>query len=150
MKTQMIGNPYQNGSPCVRLHLSYSRTRLRQTKSPTRLIDGLIRLSPSHSSNLATACNPRAPASSAPAKIILHASSLRPRTLRGRRKASRLRACSLPPQGGHGAYSCLRPDPHCKSLAARAVSTRGRTPFHLCCRRQPRRRGLCSHHSRLL
>src|SRR5271166_6083257 len=66
-----------------------------------------------------------------PAKIILHASSLRPRTLRGRRKASRLRACSLPSQGGHGACSCLRPDTDRKSLAARAVSARRRTTADL-------------------
>src|SRR5208282_2745016 len=72
-----------------------------------------------------------------PAKIILHASSLRPRTLHGRRKASRLCACSLPPQGGHGAYSCLRSHTHCKSLAARAVSTRRWTSPDLCSRRQP-------------
>src|ERR1700684_1675568 len=54
-----------------------------------------------------------------PAKIEKHASSLRPRTLRGRAKASRLRACCLPSQGGHGAHSCFRTYSHGKSAAAR-------------------------------
>ena len=44
-------------------------------------------------------------------KLNSHAASLRPRTFRGRRKASRLLACGLPPAGGHGADSCLRT--HC-------------------------------------
>jgi len=46
---------------------------------------------------------------------ILHASAFRPRTLRGRRKASRLRACCLHLKRAR-AYSCVWPNPTAKAL----------------------------------
>src|SRR5439155_52876 len=59
-----------------------------------------------------------------------------------RKTNARLRACSLPPERGHGAHSCIRTQAIRQSLAAHPVATPGRAPTDLRSQRQPRRRGL--------